>query len=76
MNRVTPIIAIDCEMVKVEDDQSEVARITIVNYNNHVLFDQYIRPKGKITNYLTFVSGVTYNKIKNQPTIDHYKDQV
>eukprot|EP00331_Platyophrya_macrostoma_P014435 CAMPEP_0176413778 /NCGR_PEP_ID=MMETSP0127-20121128/4889_1 /TAXON_ID=938130 /ORGANISM="Platyophrya macrostoma, Strain WH" /LENGTH=390 /DNA_ID=CAMNT_0017793599 /DNA_START=48 /DNA_END=1220 /DNA_ORIENTATION=+ len=73
---VTPVIALDCEMVKVEENESEVARITIVNYNNHVLFDQFIRPKRKITDYLTFVSGVTYGKIKNQPTIDHYKDQL
>ena len=69
-------MAIDCEMVMVEGNHDEVAQITIVNYNNHVLFDDYIKPKKKIVNYLTWVSGITYQKIQNKQTIDHHKERV
>jgi len=72
-NGITPIVAIDCEMVMVEGNRHEVARISIVNYHNHVLFDEFIKPKGKITNYLTWVSGITYKKICNKETIDYHK---
>lgn len=30
----------------------------------------------KITNYLTWVSGITYEKIKNSPTLEEVKDKI
>lgn len=61
---ITPIIAIDCEMVLCKNSNPnirdkanfyihEVARVSITNYNGHVLYDEYIRPKKQIVNYLT-----------------------
>jgi len=67
---VTPYVAVDCEMVMVEGNRHELARCSIVNYNGHVLFDKFIKPKQRITNFLTWVSGVTPAKIKNSPTYD------
>jgi RNA exonuclease 4 len=29
-----------------------------VNYNGHVLMDEYVKPEGKITNFRTWVSGI------------------
>ena len=43
----TPTIAIDCEMVlcKTEfGDRHEIARVSIVNYNGHTLYDEYVKP--------------------------------
>lgn len=40
----TPIVAIDCEFVIGENGLKELARITIVNFNRHVLFDEIIKP--------------------------------
>lgn len=55
-------IAIDCEMVGVgptPDDDSALARISIVNYHGHQLYDSFVLPKETITDYRTFVSGIT-----------------
>ena len=54
----TPIVALDCEMVEVSGNENALARISIVNYNGHVLLDQYIKPDNYITNYRTWVSGI------------------
>eukprot|EP00742_Colponemidia_sp_Colp-10_P009378 GILJ01010221.1.p1 GENE.GILJ01010221.1~~GILJ01010221.1.p1 ORF type:complete len:814 (+),score=82.71 GILJ01010221.1:65-2443(+) len=53
-------VAIDCEMVGVGPfgKHSIVARISIVNFLGEILYDRYVRPTEKVTNYRTFVSGV------------------
>ena len=43
-NKETPIVAIDCEFVIGENGLKEIARISIVNYNRHILFDEVIKP--------------------------------
>lgn len=50
----------DCEMVGVGPGrQSGLARCSIVDFHGSVLYDEFIRPEGKITDYRTRVSGVT-----------------
>ena len=61
----TPIVAIDCEMVEVNRNGDGLARASIVNYNGHVLYDKFIKPEGIITDYRTWVSGVTPASMKN-----------
>ncbi|VDN12077.1 unnamed protein product [Dibothriocephalus latus] len=57
----TKRIAMDCEFVGVGFDgkDSALARVSIVNQFGHLLMDEYVRPKEKITNYRTAVSGIT-----------------
>ena len=55
-------IAIDCEMVGVgpdPDNDSALARVSIVNYHGHQLYDSFVLPKEPVTDYRTFVSGIT-----------------
>lgn len=75
------MVSLDCEMVlsiaKHEiKEKHEIGRVSIVNYNGHILFDEFIRPKNRIVNYLTWVSGITYDKIKNCATFDTFKEKV
>lgn len=46
-DKITPIIALDCEMVDIDGGfgktEKAVARVSIVNYNGHVLMDNYYR---------------------------------
>lgn len=53
-------VAMDCEMVGIgcNGQQSMLARVTIVDKNCKVLFDKYVKPTCKITDYRTFVSGI------------------
>lgn len=61
---LTPIVALDCEMVEVDHVSDGLARVSIVNYNGHVLFDTFVRPRGTITNYRSWVSGVYPSAMK------------
>jgi RNA exonuclease 4 len=62
----TPIVGMDCEMVEVDHTSDGLARVSIVNYNGHVLMDTYVRPKGEITNYRSWVSGVYPQSMKGK----------
>ena len=46
-------MAIDCEFVIGENGLKELAWISIVNFNRHILFDEVIKPEQKVSNYLT-----------------------
>ena len=55
-------IALDCEMVGVgpnPKNDSALARVSIVNYHGHQLYDSFVLPKEQVTDYRTNVSGIT-----------------
>ena len=55
-------IAIDCEMVGVGGpryERSALARISIVNFHGHCLLDTFVKPKERVTDWRTWVSGVS-----------------
>ncbi|TQB71683.1 3'-5' exonuclease [Monascus purpureus] len=55
-------VAIDCEMVGVgpnPDNDSALARVSIVNFNGDQVYDSYVRPKEMVTDWRTHVSGIT-----------------
>lgn len=52
-------IAIDCEFVGVgSDDRSALARVSLVNFYGVVLLDTFVKPKERVTDWRTWVSGV------------------
>ena len=57
---VTPIIALDCEMVGIGPSgfSSMLARISIVNFNGEVLYDKFVLPTDTVTDYRTHTSGI------------------
>lgn len=60
-------IAIDCEMVGVggeENERSALARVSIVNYHGHLILDTFVKPKERVTNWRTWVSGVSAASMK------------
>ncbi|KAL8284103.1 hypothetical protein RQP46_004852 [Phenoliferia psychrophenolica] len=70
-------LAIDCEMVGVgpEGSESTLARVSIVNYHGVVMLDQFVRPREKVTDYRTWVSGVREEDLRNAPSFtDVQKD--
>ena len=54
-------LALDCEMVGVghKGKQSSVARVTLVDWNGRIVWDEFVRQEQEVTDYRTFVSGVT-----------------
>ncbi|KAI5964023.1 REX4 [Candida theae] len=54
------IVAIDCEFVGAGEGRlSHLARVTIVNFYGHVVLDQYVQPRLRVTDWRTWVSGIT-----------------
>ena len=72
----TPILALDCEMVICEDNQRHLARLSIVNFNRHVIFDEYIKPTLKVKNYLFDITNIDPFKINHSQKFEFYKDKI
>jgi len=54
-------------MVEVDRWGEGLARCSIVNYHGHILMDKYVIPEGHmVTNYRTWVSGVTPIHLKSE----------
>ncbi|XP_040498711.1 interferon-stimulated gene 20 kDa protein isoform X2 [Ursus maritimus] len=54
------VVAMDCEMVGLGPGrESGLARCSLVDVHGTVLYDEFIRPEGEITDYRTPVSGIT-----------------
>ena len=66
----TPIVAIDCEMVQVENVFNALARISIVNYNGHVLLDTLVKPTHRVTDYRTWITGIRHKDLLNAPAFE------
>ena len=62
----------DCEMVGVGQGglRSVLARCSIVNYYGEVLFNKYVKPPEKITDYRTHVSGIRPEHIRDEVTVE------
>ena len=60
----------DCEFVGVgpEGKESALARISIVNYFGHVVFDEFVKPREKVVEWRTWVSGIKPEHMKNAIT--------
>ena len=66
-------IAIDCEMVGVGPNpeiDSALARVSIVNYYGHQLYDSFVKPKEAVTDYRTPVSGITPALLSQARTLE------
>ena len=67
-------LALDCEMVGTGADglRSMLARVTIVNWDGEIVYDQLIRPSEKVTDYRTFVSGITAADLENDELVTDF----
>ncbi|XP_015184929.1 PREDICTED: RNA exonuclease 4 isoform X1 [Polistes dominula] len=64
--KITKFIAMDCEMVGIGDGrESMVARVSIVNKFGHCLYDKYVKPRERIKDYRTAVSGIYPHHLKS-----------
>ncbi|WAQ86120.1 hypothetical protein PtA15_6A750 [Puccinia triticina] len=72
-------LAIDCEMVGVGprgNERSALARVSIVNYYGNVVLDTYVRPKEKVTDYRTWVSGIKPQHLEHASTFEEVTRKV
>jgi len=60
-------LALDCEMVGVgrAGKRSSVARVTLVDWNGRIVWDEFVRQEEEVTDYRTFVSGITHLDVED-----------
>jgi len=60
-------LAMDCEMVGVGiyGTKSALARVTIVDWDGNTVYDEFVQPQQPVTDYRTFVSGITEADLTN-----------
>lgn len=64
----SPLFGLDCEMCRTTTGELEVTRITLVNEQEEVVIETFVRAKNPITDYLTEYSGVTADLLKDVKT--------
>ena len=72
-------VALDCEMVGVgpnPDKESALARVSIVNYHGHQLYDSFVFPKETVTDYRSHVSGITPKLLQHARTLEEVQKDV
>ena len=68
-------VALDCEFVGIGPGgyKSALARVSIVDYENNVLIDTCVKVNEPVTDYRTFVSGITEEHISSDIAMDAEK---
>ncbi|NP_001079510.1 RNA exonuclease 4 [Xenopus laevis] len=63
---LTRTVAMDCEMVGVgmDGEESILARVSIVNLFGKCVYDKYVKPTERVTDYRTAVSGIRPEDVK------------
>ncbi|KAL8728071.1 MAG: hypothetical protein Q9181_005482 [Wetmoreana brouardii] len=59
LNAGRTILAMDCEMCKVDGDDAALTRISLVGWDGEVVVDELVKPDKPIFDYLTQFSGIT-----------------
>ncbi|KAL8697836.1 MAG: hypothetical protein Q9201_006905 [Fulgogasparrea decipioides] len=59
LNAGRTILAMDCEMCKVDGDDAALTRISLVGWDSEVVMDELVKPDKPIVDYLTQFSGIT-----------------
>lgn len=54
-------VGLDCEMVGVGPDghDSVLARVSLVDFHGRQVYDSYVRPKERVTDWRTHITGIT-----------------
>ena len=75
---LTKAISMDCEMVGVgyKGTDSILARVSIVNQFGHCVYDKYVKPREKVTDYRTAVSGIRPSDIENANNFQDVQKEV
>lgn len=62
------ILSIDCEMCRVQGGEMALTRVSVVEWDGHILLDELVKPDKPIIDYLTPYSGMTPAKLENVTT--------
>lgn len=74
----TKLLAIDCEMVGVgkAGARSALARVSVVNATGSVVYDSFVDPGERVTDFRTRWSGIRPSDLKGAPPLDQIRSKV
>ncbi|KAI8982646.1 hypothetical protein BDB01DRAFT_836081 [Pilobolus umbonatus] len=61
------VMALDCEMCKTVNGYA-VTRVALIDRDRNVLINEHVKPSEEITDYVSHISGVTEESLKNITT--------
>ncbi|GLV45558.1 RNA exonuclease 5 [Carabus blaptoides fortunei] len=64
----SPMFGIDCEMCRTTTGELELTRISVVDENHQLVYEKLVKPRHRITDYLTRFSGITPKLLKDVTT--------
>ncbi|XP_019634239.1 PREDICTED: RNA exonuclease 4-like isoform X2 [Branchiostoma belcheri] len=75
---LTRAVGMDCEMVGTghRGSKSALARVSIVNQFGKCVYDKFVKPKEKVTDYRTFVSGIRPRDLKDGESFQSVQKEV
>jgi len=56
-------VGLDCEFAYGSKHQMILGRVSLVDCNGSILYDEYVQPSSKVQNYVTRISGLTQEKM-------------
>lgn len=69
------VVAINCENVGVKHGNM-LARVSIVNYKSKIIYDKFVKPTEKVTDYRTSLNGIQPKDIEHGEEISELKKEV
>ncbi|KAH6668613.1 ribonuclease H-like domain-containing protein [Plectosphaerella plurivora] len=71
-------IAIDCEMVGVGEGghESALARASVVDFHGRQIYDSYVKPKERVTDWRSAVSGITQKHMRFARDFDEVQTDI
>ncbi|XP_046747394.1 RNA exonuclease 4 [Diprion similis] len=77
MNQLTKQVAMDCEMVGIGDGtENMLARVSLVNRYGVCIYDKYVKPREKVQDYRTPVSGIRPHDLHNGENFETVQKEV
>ena len=58
------------------DNDSVLARVSVVNFNGDQIYDSYVRPKEMVTDWRTHVSGIAPKHMVEARTLEHVQKEI
>jgi RNA exonuclease 4 len=71
-------VAIDCEMVGIGDSghDSALARASVVDFHGRQVYDSFVRPRERVTDWRTHVSGVSPKHMREARPFEEVRAQM
>ncbi|RVE51736.1 hypothetical protein evm_003539 [Chilo suppressalis] len=69
-------IALDCEMIGDVHDRSMLARVTLVDENEQVIYNTFVKPTREVGTYRYELTGINESHFKNAKDFNQVKQDV